>query len=260
MLVRSFFCATLVSLALIFAPTARAAEKALANVAHIKLTGDLSETPVNNELPIGPPKENFKSKLDRIRKAKDDSSIDGLFLQIEGLAVGQGKVDELRHAIADFRSGGKKAFAYLEAGSAVDYLVATACDSIVVPESGWLMLIGMRMELEFYKNLFEKVGVKADMLQMGDFKGAAEPYTRANMSPQLRKQMESLLDDQFEKGMVEVIASARKGLTPEQVKQLIDNGPYTARAAKEAKLVDEIAYDEGFEQFVASAPRARRSR
>ena len=45
-----------------------------------------------------------------------------------------------------------------------------------MPESGWLMLIGLRAEVSFYKDLLDKIGVKADMLQMGDFKSAAEPF------------------------------------------------------------------------------------
>ena len=59
-----------------------------------------------------------------------------------------------------------------------------------MPEGGWLMLVGMRMEVSFYKELFDKIGVKADMLQMGDYKGAAEPFTRTNLSEPNKKQLD----------------------------------------------------------------------
>ena len=85
MLLRRF---ALVAVALSLLPLvqniSRAAEHSVAQLAHIKLSGDLDETPVSAEPLFGPPSENFKSKLDRIKKAKNDAAIDGLYLQIEG--------------------------------------------------------------------------------------------------------------------------------------------------------------------------------
>src|SRR5689334_23780211 len=60
--------------------------------------------------------------------------------------------------------------------SNVDYLLASACDEIVMPEPGVLMMVGLRAEVTFYKNLFQMIGVKAEMLRVGEFKSAAEPY------------------------------------------------------------------------------------
>ena len=55
-----------------------------------------------------------------------------------------GKLAELRRAVADFRKTGKKTYAYMEDGSAMEYLVASSCDVVAMPESGTLMLIGLR--------------------------------------------------------------------------------------------------------------------
>lgn len=230
-------------------------------LAHIKLSGTLDEAPVPED-PLfgGSGAENFKSKLERIKKAKGDPAIQGLYLQLDGIKCRWGKLDELRRAIADFRASGKRAYAYLAAGESLDYLAAIACDEICLPESGWLMLTGMRAEVSFYKDLFEKLDVKADMLQMGDFKGAAEPYTRSGMSPQYRKQLETVLDDYFEKSFVETIAQLRaaKKWTPAQVKKLIDEGPYTAKAALAAGLVDRIAYTDQLQDSLKKDFKAER--
>jgi protease-4 len=220
---------------------------ATATVAHIRLAGDLDEAPAASEPLFGNAAENFKDKLARIKKARDDSAVHGLLLQVDGLAVGWGKLDELRRAIADFRKSGKKVYAYLESGESKDYLAAAACDAICLPESGWLMLTGMRAEVSFYKDLLDKIGVKADLLQMGDFKGAAEPFTRSGMSPQFRKQFESVLDDYFS-NLVQTIAASRKDLTPDKVRQLIDEGPYTAARAVEVGLVDRVGYVGTFQE------------
>src|ERR671937_572672 len=69
-------------------------------LAHIKLSGDLGgEAPLPSEPLFGTGAENFKSKLDRIKKAKDDAAVQGVYLQIDGLSVGWGKLDELRRAV-----------------------------------------------------------------------------------------------------------------------------------------------------------------
>src|SRR5581483_201295 len=186
--------------------------------------------------------ENLKAKLDRIKKAKDDKTVRALYLQIDGVEAGWGKLGELRHAVADFRKSGKKVYAYLESGESKDYLLALSCDEVTMPEGAWLMLTGLRAEVSFYKGLFDKLGVKADMLQMGDFKGAAEPYTRTEMSPQFKKQLECVLEDYFDKSLVRTVATSRKGLTPEKVRTLIDEGPYSAKAAAKLGLIDRVAY------------------
>jgi protease-4 len=219
-------------------------KKTPATLAQIKLSGSLDEGPVSDDPLFGSLSETFKTKLDRINKAKNDASVAALVLQFDGVGVGWGKLDELRHAIADFRKAGKKAYAYLEAGDSHDYLAAVACDRIFMPESGTLMLTGIRTEVTFFKDLFDKIGVKADMLQMGDFKGAAEPYTRNSLSKENRQQLESILDDYYEHSLVGAIVAGRpaKKWTAEQVKQLIDKGPFTAKAARDAGLIDTLAY------------------
>src|SRR5262245_32456801 len=201
--------------------------KPLATVAHIKLSGSPDEAPVSEESLFGAAAENFKAKLARIHKAQQDSAVKALYLHLDDLAIGWGKLDELSRAIADFRAAGKKAIAYLESGSSKDYLVALAWYQVLVPEAGWLMLTGLRAEATFYKELFDKIGVKADMLQMGAFKGAAEPFTRTKLSKENREQMESILDDYYDNSVVGRIVAARKGKQwkPEHVRKLIDQGP-----------------------------------
>src|SRR5262245_45999554 len=92
-------------------------------LAHIKLSGAMDEAPTGDDPIFGGGSENFKSKLERIRKAKLDPEVKGLLLQVEGLSVGWGKMDELRTAIAEFRAAGKKAYAYMESAESHDYLV-----------------------------------------------------------------------------------------------------------------------------------------
>jgi protease-4 len=228
----------------------RGADHPTTTLAHIRLHGELDEAPTAEDPLFGTAAENFQSKLDRIRKAQRDKSVDGLFLHLDGLEIGWGKLHELRGAVARFRQAGKKVFAYLDSGNTKDYLLAIACDEVCLPESGWLMLTGMRAEVSFYKDLLDKIGVKADMLQMGSYKGTGEILTQNHMSPQFRERLESVLDDHFEKDLVELLSQSRpkQKWSAEQVKKVIDEGPYTATAAAAAGLIDQVAYRDQFEQ------------
>jgi protease-4 len=114
-----------------------------------------------------------------------------------------------------------------------------------MPESGFVEIAGVRAELTYLKGLFDKLGVEADFLQVGDFKGASEPYTREGMSPEFRKQFEGVIDD-FYSDMVSSIAHDRK-LDESKVKELIDQGLFVASDAKAAGLIDRVAYEDQLE-------------
>jgi len=218
-------------------------------IAHISLSGDLDESPTGDasSLLASEPEENLKQKLDRIAKAKADPKVKALLLEIHDLELGLfgfGKVNEVRAAIADFRKSGKKAYAYVEEIGGLDYLIACACDQVIVPEGGSFGLTGLHLEMSFYKDLFDKVHVKGDFLTMGEAKGAVEPFTRTEMSPENRKQYNLVLDDLYDRGIVETVVASRPAQKWDaaRVKQIIDDAPYTTRKAKELGLVDRVAY------------------
>ncbi len=227
----------------------------LMTIAHIKLSGDLDEAPVISDPFSSGSSENFKTKLDRIKKAKTDKTIKGLYLYIDNVGIGWAKLDELTRALADFRKSGKKVFAYLDSAETMDYLLALACDEVCLPESGSLMLTGLRAEVTFYKDLFDKVGVKADMLTMGDAKTAAEPFMRTSLTDASRKQLKGVLDDRFDHDLVGRIVQARtaKKLSKEQVEKIIDEGPYNGRAALKLGLIDRVAYSDAYEESFKKA-------
>jgi protease-4 len=126
-----------------------------------------------------------------------------------------------------------------------------------MPESGSFNIIGLRMEMSFYKDLFEKIGVKADYLTMGEAKTAAEPFTRDKLSPESRKQYELVIDDLYEKTLVNGIVTGRnaKKMTSENVRKIIDESPFMAKRAKELGLVDQIAYPEAFEEMMKKSSK-----
>src|SRR5262249_14485875 len=148
-----------------------------------------------------------------------------------------------------------KVYAYVESGATRDYLLGLACDEVCMPEPAWLMLVGTRIEATFYKGLLAKLGVQADFLHMGDFKSAAEPFTRDSLSEPNRKQLTAMLDDFYDHQIVGRIVADRpeRKLTAAQVKKLIDGGPYTPKEALKAGLIDRVGYEDLFRDEIQKA-------
>ncbi len=223
-------------------------DKSTAKVAVFEIKGSYPEGPEQEGL-FGEISVSLNKILERIDEAKNDSKIAAILLQIRSTEIGRGKIDELRAAIARVRKAGKKVYADVRDADSKPYLIASACDEIIMPESGTLAVSGVRAELTFFKDLFDKLGIKAEMMQIGAYKGAAEPFTRSGMSPEFRKQFELVIDSYYDQ-MVDLIARDRK-LDRGKVKDLIDVGIMTAEAAKTAGLVDRVAYIDEFRKELA---------
>lgn len=223
-------------------------------IAHIKLAGDLSEAPVPDESLFGPPQENLIIKLNRIKKAAKDTKVAALYVELGSLeGAGFGKLNEVRQAILDFRKSGKKAFAYAESLGMKEYLIGLACDELFIPESGSLELYGMRAEVTFYKNTLDLLKLKADVLKMGAYKSAVEPFISDKMSPENREQITALLDDNYKQGLIGTITASRpsRKWTAKQVESIIDQGPFPAKKAVKLGLIDGLAYEDEFEAGLA---------
>jgi len=234
-------------------PDADAPKAAPAQVAHILLKGSLDESPVPGEGLFGPPPENFRSKVDRIQKVARDANVKALYLELGSLQVGFGKLHELKSAVAAVKASGKKVFAYCEDPGTKEYLLGLSADVFAIPEAGTVNLVGLRAEVTFYKNALEMLKLKADILKMGDYKGAVEPFIRESLSKENREQLEGIVDDNYEHELVESIAQARpkRRWTAQQVREMIDGGPYTGAAAGKLGLVDRLAYVDQFEASFA---------
>ena len=244
------------------AATARAEDKKEADAsasgkvtyAEIEIKGHYPE---GAQLPglFGEMTESLDAGIARLDKAANDEKIDGVILKINSPTIGWAKMGALRKAIARIQARGKKVYAWLDSAGNTDYVLASACDEIVMPEPGVVMMVGVRAEVTFYKKLFDMIGVKAEMLRVGEYKSAAEPYSRTEMSPEFRKEVEEILDDRF-KLLVDTIAASRK-ITTEKVTAAIDDGPHTSLSAKQLGLIDRIGYEDDLEAALGKAAEGK---
>ena len=216
-----------------------------ATVASVVIRVDLPDS-VGQPGLFGQMEVNLAKAISRLDKAAADKSVSALVLRIRNPSIGRGKLAELRAALGRVRQSGKRVYAEIHSATTGDYLLACACDEIFMPESGALMITGVRAEVTFYKRLLDKIGIQVDMLQVGKFKGAAGPVTRNGISNEFCRQYELLLDDVYDQ-MVETIAADRQLVKP-RVRELVDTGLMGAAEAKAAGLIDGVAYDDQLEQ------------
>jgi protease-4 len=190
-----------------------------------------------------------------IRKAKADERIDAILLRLGMLACDWAKVSELRDAILDFRKAGKKAYAYIEEAPDFDkeYYLATACDRIILHPMGWLGVNGIGGYVPFFKNAFDKLGVRAEFEHVEEYKTAYNQFTEAGFTPAHREMVESVYGDIFDQ-YVEAVAAARKKSAGE-VRALIDRGFYQGTGALEAGLVDDLKYEDELQGMLRSGER-----
>jgi len=184
--------------------------------------------------------QSFSSLITQLRKAKADSRIGAVLLNVSFPQIGWGKADELRAAIKDVRDGGKPVYAYMQLGMNQDYYIASAAERIYIPPGGDIYINGFAANAVFYKGSLEKLGIEPDVIQIGKYKSAPERFTRKDMSEGQREVLNAILDQYYE-SFVNAIAESRKK-SPEDVKALIDNAPYHGNQAKELGLTDGAMY------------------
>jgi protease-4 len=180
----------------------------------------------------------------RLTELANDAQLVGLTLRVDQLEVSVPDAVELRSALHAFRKAGKQLRCHVENASNTTYLVVTACDAIGLAPLGDIAITGPAAMPIHVKGLLDKLGITADFIHIGAYKGAAEPLTRDAPSPEMQETLGAILDQRFST-MVDVIASDRK-LDPLAVKALIDTGMFQSDDAKVAKLVDAVQPFEAF--------------
>lgn len=187
----------------------------------------------------------LREVCDGILRAADDDAVESLVLHVDGIDWGWARVAEFRDALSQFRSSGKPLHVSLSGGGEQALLVASVADVIAMPETAILQLDGLTMSAMFLRGAYDKLGIKPNFASVGEYKSAVESYTRTGSSPPAREALESLLDDHFAV-LVDSLAAARR-LSPDSVRRLVDEGPFTAQHAMRAGLVDTLLDEPGLD-------------
>jgi protease-4 len=211
------------------------------SVLSLSISGDLPDYVAEDQLARAfgiRQQQSFTSLLTQLRKAKVDNRISAVLLDIDFTGIGWGKAFELREAIADFKTSGKPVYAHMEIGMNKEYYIATAADKIFLAPAGDLYVNGFAAEAMFYKGSLDKLGIEAEVIQIGPkYKNAPDQYTKKEMGEGQQEVINAILDEYW-KVYTGAIAESRKK-SVEDVAKIIDDAPYHAKQAKELGLIDD---------------------
>jgi len=211
----------------------------------LHLEGDLPERqPVDLTLPFLEARQSltvFDTWM-MLRKAAADPRIKALVFEPRALNCGWAKLQEIHADILTFKKSGKPVYAYLRGPSAREYYLAAAADRVFMAPEDMLDLKGLRFELLYVKNTLDKLGVQMEFEHVGKYKDAPDMFTKTGSSPETREVMNQILD-QFFGDLIDTIARSRKK-QPEDVKRLLDDGPYVGKTALEGGLVDGLLFED----------------
>lgn len=177
-----------------------------------------------------------------IKRAKIDPRIKGIILKITYLKTGLAKIEDIGRLLKDFKKSGKKVVAFIEGGGIKDYYLSTFADKIYVFKGGLLFLKGLAAEAMFLKNTLEKLGIQAQLFHIGEYKTAANMFTHEKMTPAHKESLDRLLKDIYESILAGI--AANRNLDIESVKKVFEQSPVSNQAYLEAKLIDDIIYED----------------
>jgi len=180
--------------------------------------------------------------LSNIRLAKNDDKILGIWLDGGELSMAPASAKTIRDALLDFKTSGKWIIASAKNFGEGNYYVASVADRICLDPTGSVAWHGLLAQKMYYTRLMEKIGVKMNILKVGTFKSAVEPYFRTSMSEADKMQTKQYLDGIWSEFKTAVGAS--RHLTVEQLDELADRvmGLQPAEESLKAGLVDTIVY------------------
>lgn len=188
--------------------------------------------------------------LSNIRLAKSDDRILGIYLDGGSLSMGPASAKAIRDALLDFKTSGKWIIAYASNYGQMNYYLASVADKICLNPTGAIAWNGLTAQKMYYTRLFEKIGVEMQILKVGTFKSAVEPYFRTSMSDADRLQTKQYLGGIWEE-MVGAVALSRN-LTDRKLNAYADRymGLQPAEDYITCGLADTLIYQQSVDSIL----------
>lgn len=217
------------------------------SVLRIDLQGIVSErtqdTPLAS-LGLAEVNPSLEEMVQAIKVAKNNKNIKGIYISAGVVSANPASLQELRRAIDEFRKAGKFVVSYGGTYTQGAYYVCSAASKIILNPIGELEWRGLGGEMMFYKDLLKKVGVEMQVVKVGSYKSAVEPFTATEMSPANREQVTQYITSIW--GNIKKEVSASRHISVAQLDALADK--YMAMQSAEdvvaSKLVDKLAYED----------------
>ena len=186
-----------------------------------------------------------------IKNAKDDSRIEGILLDCKGAYIGVSQCEDIINALKEFKTSDKWIWAYADTYTQTDYFVASAADSVFLNPIGMVNIHGLSGQVIFFKGLMDKIGVEAQIVKVGTYKSAVEPFMLTEMSDANRQQMTHYIGRIWD-NMKQDIAKNRN-THADSVNSWADSYTFSLSAEDYLNLniVDALKYTHELEELVA---------
>ena len=227
-----------------------AAKAALPKVACFDLSTPVVEKPADFSIFGGDPNAlTLRSLVERLHHARDDKDVRAVLLTLNAPGTNLSQSQEVRDALIECRKAGKKTFVYADGYDTDSYTIASGATNVCILPGGEVMIPGVGIETMYAKGLFDKLGVVADYVQIGAYKGADEEFTRTGPSKEFEGEINKLVDGLYDQVISGI--SANRNLPPEQVKAAVDQSIMTAQDAKQRGFVDHLVDEDGLKDLIA---------
>ncbi|MBR5469208.1 MAG: signal peptide peptidase SppA [Paludibacteraceae bacterium] len=189
--------------------------------------------------------------LDAIATASTDNNIKGIYLKCGVLSAPPASISEIRDALIRFKETGKFITAYADNYSQSAYQIASLADKVYMNPEGILQITGYHIQTIFFKDLLEKVGVEMQVVKVGTYKSAVEPYILNKMSDANREQNFEMAKSLWNKFLLEV-SNSRK-INTEKINEFADKGITFSEAIQSVNygLIDSLVYEMDVDALLA---------
>ena len=189
--------------------------------------------------------------IENLEKAKADTNIKGIFLDLSFVSSGMATLQEVRASLEDFKEEGKWIVAYGENYSQAAYYLATVADEVYLHPQGEMLFKGLNAEVLFYKGFLDKLDIEMQIVRGSNnkFKSAVEPFIYTEMSDANRKQMSLLLNSLW--GEIEGTVAEARGISAERLDVVADSLlALNPEGALASGLVDKLVYRDEFKSIL----------
>ncbi len=179
--------------------------------------------------------------VSRIKAAKTDSNIKGIYLNVSGTGTGFATMKTIREALLDFKTSDKFIIAYSDVMSQKGYYINSVADEVYLHPQGSLDFRGLASSVMFFKEGLDKLGIDMQVLKVGTYKSAVEPFIMNSMSEANKEQVSSYLNSIYNTFLTDI--SSTKKISQDSLKS-IANG-YLIREPEDAKkygFVTDLLY------------------
>ena len=226
------------------------------SVLYLNLSGEVTDRPVQGnifeEIIAGDqgPKLALSEVVAALDAAATDKRFDGVYIDCNGAICGLANSNAIADAIKRFKESGKWVMAYGDNMSQGDYYMACNADSVYLNPIGAVNIHGFAATTPFFKGLMDKMGVEMQIVKVGTYKSAVEPFMLTGMSDASREQQVHYLGMMWDAAK-QSMAEAR-GITAESIDSIANNfiSMRSAEDCVNAKLVDKLVYRREIQQRI----------